>query len=118
MDDLIARWRTERVQIKPPDAWGRVAFCILVVVGTALAAHITFSLLWRRPPEQPIERLLSPERRTQIEQCFEIGDALGLVIDKAQMNVQRYAGHPYLFEGQRARLALQLVECGRKARRK
>ena len=115
-DDLLARWRAERRQPEPPDAWGRVAFWLLAVAGTCLAAHVTFSLVFRRPPEQPIERLLTPAQRVQIEECKEIGKdfqvALGVSLEGL-----RGTTHPYLHEAQRARLALALRECGRDVER-
>lgn len=110
-NEVLARWKAERRPAAKSHCEWIVVFMVLLFVGTILAAHITFSLLWRRPPEAPIERLLSPARREQIGRCFEIGDALGLVIYKAQMNNLRYVGHPYLFEGERARLALEMEKC-------
>ena len=113
---MIARWRAARHPFEPPDAWGRIAFWLLLVAGISLAAHVTFSLVLRRPPEAPIERLLTPAQRVQIEECKEIGKdfqvALGVSLEGL-----RGTTHPYLHEAQRARLALALRECGRDVER-
>ena len=115
-DDILARWRAERRLPEPPDAWGRVALWLLLLGAVPLVAHITFSLVFRRPPEKPIERLLTPAQRVQIERCREIGKDFQVALGMSLKGL-RGTTHPYLHEAQRARLALALRECGRDVER-